>query len=87
MFLNGVNMNIERLYAPVEFPVSRATPMISPLIKYDHEHNWHVPKPNAKKSTSFERNVTIDISSESDKYLANHVVNGERNTKLATKSF
>lgn len=50
--------------------------MISPLIKYDHEQNWFVPDPNARKSTSIERNVTIDISTEKDQHMANHVVNG-----------
>lgn len=68
-------MQIDQLYPEIEFPVSRGTPMISPLIEYDHEQNWHVPNFNAKKSMSFERKVTIDLSAE-EEYLIGHVVNG-----------
>lgn len=68
-------MQIDRLYREIEFPVSRGTPMISPLIEYDHEKNWNVPNLNAKTSVSFERKVTIDLSAE-DEYLIGHVING-----------
>lgn len=33
-------MDISKLYPPVEFPVSRGTPMISPHIKWDHSQNY-----------------------------------------------
>lgn len=77
LFLNGLSLPIDRLYPKVEFPVSRGTPMISPLIKYDHEQNWFVPNSNSNKKTSFERKVTIDISTEQYQHLANHVIDGE----------
>ncbi|CAG9811694.1 unnamed protein product [Chironomus riparius] len=40
IFQNGVDMDISKLYPLVEFPVSRGTPMISPLIKWDHRHSY-----------------------------------------------
>lgn len=70
-------MRIDRLYPEVEFPVARGTPMISPLIKFYHEQNWYVPNSNSNKKTSFERKVTIDISTEQYQHLANHVIDGE----------
>lgn len=76
LFLNGVCPKIDRLYPKVEFPVSRGTPMISPLIKFDHEHNWNVPISNANKTTSFERKVTIDIGTEQFQHLAYHEIDG-----------
>ena len=32
------------LLAPVTFPVPRGTPMISPLVAWDHGIKWAVPK-------------------------------------------
>ncbi|XP_070505897.1 fatty acid synthase-like isoform X2 [Chironomus tepperi] len=37
LFQLGVDMDISKLYPPVNFPVSRGTPMISPVIKWNHE--------------------------------------------------
>ena len=32
------------LHSPVTFPVPRGTPMISPLVAWDHSIKWAVPK-------------------------------------------
>ena len=34
-------MDISKLYPSVEFPVSRGTSMISPLIKWDHSQSFN----------------------------------------------
>ena len=36
----GLNPIIENLYPKFEFPVSKGTPFISPLIKWDHSKQW-----------------------------------------------
>ncbi|KAL7014528.1 hypothetical protein ACKWTF_015986 [Chironomus riparius] len=41
IFQNGVDMDLSNLYPPVDFPVSRGTPMISPLIKWDHSQSFN----------------------------------------------
>lgn len=40
MFENGIDMDVSKLYPAVEFPVSRGTPMISPLIRWEHSEDW-----------------------------------------------
>lgn len=75
MFLNGVTIPIERLYPKVEFPVSRGTPMISPLIKWDHSEDWYVMKFSIQKSGSGERKVTISL--DEDDYMSGHIIDGE----------
>ena len=40
IFQNGVDMDISKMYPPVEFPVSRGTPMISPHIKWNHSQSF-----------------------------------------------
>lgn len=44
LYLLGCNPRTECLYPDVGFPVSRGTPMISPLIKWNHRFKWHVLK-------------------------------------------
>jgi fatty acid synthase len=33
---------VSKLYPAVQFPVSRGTPSISPLVSWDHIENWHI---------------------------------------------
>ena len=66
----GVNFNPLKIYAPVDFPVSRGTPMLSHLVRWDHSTTWNVPKAEmfinggagGKAQCAFE----IDASPESD---------------------
>lgn len=44
LFIAGHQPNVAKLYPDIEFPVSRGTPMISPLVKWDHSDDWNVPK-------------------------------------------
>ena len=76
----GVNFDPLALYPPVEFPVSRGTPMISPWVQWDHAQSWQVPtldqfmgSSGAGASAVFE----IDVSPESkDRYLVGHKIDG-----------
>lgn len=76
LFLNGSTMPIERLYPGVEFPVSRGTSMISPLIKWDHTEDWFVMKFEMQRSKrSGERKVTLSL--DTDSYISGHVIDGK----------
>ncbi|XP_060080138.1 fatty acid synthase-like [Ylistrum balloti] len=80
-YLQGLNFNPLKLYPTVSFPVSRGTPMISPMIQWDHSSSWYVPKVEdfssgaggGRSGASFD----IDISPESpDNYLVGHMIEG-----------
>ena len=43
MYLSCVDFDPMKLHAPVSFPVARGTPMISPIIRWDHSQDWRVP--------------------------------------------
>lgn len=76
LFLNGSTMPIERLYPAVEFPVSRGTPMISPLIKWDHTEDWFVMKFTVKKGGhSGERKAILSL--DADNYISGHIIDGK----------
>ncbi|KAG8330854.1 hypothetical protein J6590_054144 [Homalodisca vitripennis] len=40
LYLNKVELDMNALYPPVEYPVSRGTPSLAPLVTWDHTDNW-----------------------------------------------
>ncbi|XP_071569269.1 fatty acid synthase-like isoform X2 [Temnothorax nylanderi] len=72
----GLQPQIANLYPTVEFPVSRGTPMISPLIRWDHLEDLFVMRACQKKIIDKkEIVVSISTSNEEFAYLTGHVVN------------
>ena len=59
----GLNPSIENLYPKVEFPVSRSTPSIGSLMKWDHSENYPFRRypDDYNQSTASDMNVTIDL--------------------------
>lgn len=79
-------MPIERLYPAIEFPVSRGTPNISSLIKWDHHEDWFVMKfATQEAAKSGERKVTISL--EDSSYISGHVIDGESAIESHLKNF
>lgn len=75
LFINGHIMHIDRLYPPIEFPVSRGTPMISPLLEWDHTENYFVSRFEFQQDCkSGQRKVIVAI--EDSPFLSGHVIDG-----------
>ncbi|XP_070493817.1 fatty acid synthase-like [Chironomus tepperi] len=77
IFCNGFDINVSALYPPVEFPVSRGTPMISPNIKWDHSDDHYVMRFDDKddgKSSS--RKVTISLGELEYEFIKGHCIDG-----------
>ncbi|XP_050524285.1 fatty acid synthase [Daktulosphaira vitifoliae] len=84
MFEVGLNPKLSSLYPDVEFPVSRGTPMIAPLVRWDHSEDWFVTMYRVQdKIKSGERNITISLKDDEYEYLSGHVIDG-RNLYPAT---
>ncbi|XP_063988184.1 fatty acid synthase-like [Diachasmimorpha longicaudata] len=80
----GLQPVISNLYPEVKFPVSRGTPMISPLVKWEHSDDWYVTSYRMQeKITSGERIVELTLADEDYEYMAGHVIDG-RNLLPAT---
>ncbi|XP_074097576.1 fatty acid synthase [Cotesia typhae] len=80
----GYLPQIANLYPDIKFPVSRGTPMISPLIKWEHSDDWYVTSYRMQeKITSGERTVEVTLSDEDYEYMSGHVIDG-RNLLPAT---
>lgn len=82
LYLLGCDPRIEKIYPPVEFPVSRGTPMISPLIKWYYKDDWYVPKEEINKNG--ERVVSVLITDGHMEYISGHVIDGKTFHLLAT---
>ncbi|KAG8224696.1 hypothetical protein J437_LFUL006083 [Ladona fulva] len=73
----GLQPHLGELYPKVQFPVSKGTPMISPLIGWDHSTEWSVADFGGKGAgRSGESVISIDLSKEDDAYLAGHTIDG-----------
>lgn len=80
----GLQPQLAKLYPDVELPVSRGTPMISPLIKWQHSDDWYVTVYRMQdKLESGERRVEVTLVDEDYEYMAGHVIDG-RNLIPAT---
>ena len=76
LFQNGVDLDVSKLYPTVEFPVSRGTPMISPIIKWNHEENYFVPFFDTF-NTYERRNVIINLSDKIFEFVQGHIIDGK----------
>uniref|UniRef100_A0A3Q2DYF7 Fatty acid synthase n=1 Tax=Cyprinodon variegatus TaxID=28743 RepID=A0A3Q2DYF7_CYPVA len=81
LYMNGINLDSAGLYPAVSYPVPVGTPMISPMIGWDHSQTWDVPKvehfshsSGGSKSAAI---YNIEINPESpDNYLIEHCIDG-----------
>lgn len=77
----GMKVDPLALFAPVRYPVPAGTPMLSPLVQWDHSQSWDVPKADDFIGGGSGRNTVcvyeIDVSPESpDHYLVDHAIDG-----------
>lgn len=84
LFEVGADPTIDLLYPAIEYPVSRGTPMISPLIRWDHQDNWpvHVYNPD-ERIIEGEYEYEIDICLKKHAFYTGHVID-QRNLFPAT---
>ncbi|XP_028825311.1 fatty acid synthase [Denticeps clupeoides] len=81
VFMNGINVDSNQLYPVVEYPVPAGTPLISPLILWDHSQVWDVPKvedfPAGANGSSSATVFNVDMNPEStDYYMVGHCIDG-----------
>lgn len=81
IYSQGINLDSNNLFPPVEYPAPVGTPLISPFITWDHSQIWDVPKPEDFPAGSGGSNSStvfnIDISPDSpDYFLIGHCIDG-----------
>ncbi|XP_070172151.1 fatty acid synthase-like [Polyergus mexicanus] len=74
----GLQLQIANLYPKVKFPVSRGTPMISHLIRWDHSKDWYTYRYMGQRTIDKgEVIVTINVLEEDFIYMTGHVIDGK----------
>jgi len=53
LFELGLQPQLANLYPPVQYPVSRGTPMIAPLVRWEHSEDRYVMKYQAEVMLQF----------------------------------
>ncbi|XP_065216376.1 fatty acid synthase-like [Planococcus citri] len=76
LYESGCAMKLSTLYPRVEFPVRRSTPMISPLIKWQHTEQWTRGEMHTDTSQSTERKFVYAPKNEDTAYIQGHIVDG-----------
>lgn len=75
--MNGLDFSIKNLYPPVQFPVSSGTPMISPLIHWDHSADWYVPYFSREHGfKSSKRQITVNFELPEFNFILDYKVDG-----------
>lgn len=75
LFENGLDMNVSKLYPPIQFPVSRGTPMIAPLIKWDHKQDYFVYKFDERIAS--EKAFPINLQDQEFEFISGHEIDGK----------
>ncbi|KAL6424537.1 hypothetical protein ACFW04_009934 [Cataglyphis niger] len=74
----GLQPQIANLYPEVKFPVSRGTPMISHLVRWNHSKDWYMYRYVGQRKLDIgEVIVTVNLSEEEFLYMSGHVINGK----------
>uniref|UniRef100_A0A8C2HV47 Fatty acid synthase n=1 Tax=Cyprinus carpio TaxID=7962 RepID=A0A8C2HV47_CYPCA len=81
IYMNGINVDSNKLYPSVEYPVPTGTPLISPHIQWDHSPARDVPKvedfPAGSGGSTSATVYNIDMNPESpDYYMIGHCIDG-----------
>ncbi|KAJ6641557.1 Fatty acid synthase, partial [Pseudolycoriella hygida] len=78
LYMCGVSFSIDRLYPTVPFPVSQGTPMISPLIIWNHEKDWPKLRNKTEERSLQQMQKTVCINTSDDQYtfLNGHRIDG-----------
>uniref|UniRef100_A0A8C6P2E4 Fatty acid synthase n=1 Tax=Nothobranchius furzeri TaxID=105023 RepID=A0A8C6P2E4_NOTFU len=80
IYMNGINLDCNCLCPAVTYPVPVGSPLISPLVQWDHTQTWDIPKAEHFLHGSGGSNssvYTIEINPESeDNYLIDHCIDG-----------
>ncbi|KAG7491726.1 hypothetical protein MATL_G00007310 [Megalops atlanticus] len=81
VYMNGINLDSNKLYPNVTYPVPVGTPLISPHIVWDHSQDWDVPRaedfPCGSGGSTSATVYNIDMNPESpDYYMTGHCIDG-----------
>lgn len=78
LYTLGVNpqIGLHKIYPAVSFPVGKGTPMISPLIEWDHDNDYFVTKHFLDVKKAAEQTITVSMNNPEWEFISGHVIDG-----------
>lgn len=77
LFNLGLHPQFDKLYPSIQFPVSRTTPMISPLIKWDHSEDLYTVIFDGLDMLEVgSKVINVDLNDVDYMYMKGHVIDG-----------
>lgn len=76
LYLHGFQPSVDKLYPTVKFPVSIETPMIGPLIRWDHSQSWFVATFHHATDAKVEHRHKINLTDEEFANIIGHKIDG-----------
>nr|XP_019551378.2 fatty acid synthase-like [Aedes albopictus] len=77
LYLAQQDLNLLNLYPPVQFPVARGTPMIAPLIRWDHRDSWYIVRYEwVAFRVSNQMSFKVTLADQDFVYAAGHCIDG-----------
>nr|XP_022920510.1 fatty acid synthase-like [Onthophagus taurus] len=85
LFLKGFSVELDQIYPEIQYPVSRGTPMLAPLIKWDHRKDCYTYKFSSKKETRLTAQDFVHVNPKESQwdFVMGHIIDG-RNLYPAT---
>ncbi|KAK5638956.1 hypothetical protein RI129_013251 [Pyrocoelia pectoralis] len=77
IYMMGYTMSTEMLYPQIKWPVSKGTPMISPLISWNYDNNWFTILEIEKERRSKVSLVTLKNKEIDWSFLPGHIIDGK----------
>ncbi|XP_026815045.1 fatty acid synthase-like isoform X2 [Rhopalosiphum maidis] len=72
LYSSGLHFNLDIIYPPPEYPVSRGTPSLAPLVSWNHDETWPI---NTHYSNSNSGYVQLCLRDKTLRHLLGHKVN------------
>lgn len=69
-------MQIQNLYPAIQFPVTIETPMIAPLIRWEHSQSWFVATFNHLTHAKVEHIFRINLNEDEFQNIIGHKIDG-----------
>lgn len=72
IFNAGLQLKLENLYPPINYPVSKGTPSLQPLVEWDHTDDWTVVS-FLENEVKLSGEVKLEVDVEKESYKGNYI--------------
>lgn len=76
IYQSGIDLDVRQMYPKIEFPVSRGTDLISPLVKWNHSESFPAPMYDPFLRCD-KRNLSINLHDATYAVYKGHKIDGE----------